>query len=103
VDGVGASAESSAESVADVGATDLAAAEAAAEADLAAADLATAGVKPKRIENRVRMVDAGSPRQDTLPYISRISPVYLPYISRISPVYLPCISPISPLHSGSPR
>jgi len=48
VDGVGESAES----VADVAAADLAAAEASA----------APAVKPKRIENRVRMVDAGSPR-----------------------------------------
>ena len=63
--------DESAESVADVGAADLAAAEARA----------SPGVKPKRIESRVRMVEIGSPRQDILPYISRIYPVYLPYIS----------------------
>ena len=63
--------DESAESVADVAAADLAAAEARA----------TPEVKPKRIENRVRMVDTGSPRQDILPYISRISPLYLPYIA----------------------
>ena len=49
VDGVGESPES----VADVAAADLAAAEASA----------APAVKPKRIENRVRMVDSGSPRQ----------------------------------------
>jgi len=49
VDGVGENPES----VADVAAADLAAAEASA----------APAVKPKRIENRVRMVDSGSPRQ----------------------------------------